>query len=74
MWFNYINVLQIGLSPASPATFAYFGSYLAKLGDLSAGYRYALLGKTRLNKLGVHEPAGEVLMLVSHVIENINIY
>eukprot|EP00956_Cyclotella_meneghiniana_P019312 scaffold32998_cov63-Cyclotella_meneghiniana.AAC.1 len=42
-----------GLSPAAPATFAYFGSHLAKLGDLSAGYRYAALGNALLNKLGL---------------------
>eukprot|EP00956_Cyclotella_meneghiniana_P014031 scaffold20774_cov87-Cyclotella_meneghiniana.AAC.1 len=64
-----LKMLQItlshGLSPSAPATFAYFGSYLAKLGDLSAGYRYVLLGKALLDKLEVHECRGQVSFMVS---------
>ena len=62
-------VLSTGLSPAAPATFAYFGSHLAKLGDLSAGYRYAALGNALLNKLGVNESRGEVSSVVSKNIQ-----
>eukprot|EP00956_Cyclotella_meneghiniana_P019693 scaffold34064_cov121-Cyclotella_meneghiniana.AAC.9 len=49
-----------GLSPAAPPAFANLGSYLAKLGDISAGYRYALLGKALLDKLGAHECRGQL--------------
>eukprot|EP00956_Cyclotella_meneghiniana_P001108 scaffold1292_cov71-Cyclotella_meneghiniana.AAC.8 len=49
------------ITDEAPLTFAYFGSNLAKLGDLSAGYRYALLAKALLNKFGTHKLTGEVL-------------
>lgn len=65
-----------GLSPQAPLTFAYFGSNLAKLGDLSAGYRYALLAKALLNKFGTHKLTGEVLGIVRmfNCINCINMY
>ena len=60
-----IQLFCPGLSPSAPLTFACFGSYLAKLGNLLVGYRFALLGKTLLNKLGAHESTGELIGVVS---------
>eukprot|EP00956_Cyclotella_meneghiniana_P030448 scaffold76682_cov82-Cyclotella_meneghiniana.AAC.8 len=66
-----LKMLQItvsyGLSPAAPPAFTNFGSYLAKLGDLSAGYKYALLGKALLDKLGANESRGEVSFMLSEI-------
>lgn len=54
-----------GLSPLAPLTFACFGSYLAKLGDLLAGHKFALLAKSLLSKHETCESKGEVLQIVS---------
>eukprot|EP00956_Cyclotella_meneghiniana_P008867 scaffold12139_cov60-Cyclotella_meneghiniana.AAC.3 len=55
------------LSPQAPLTFAYFGAYLARLGDLSTGYRFVMLGKTLLNKLGAREQTGEASEIQMYV-------
>ena len=55
-----------GMSPASPLGFAHFGSFAAKLGDISGGYNYGKLARSLLNKLGFREN-GEVICLGTHV-------
>eukprot|EP00956_Cyclotella_meneghiniana_P001104 scaffold1292_cov71-Cyclotella_meneghiniana.AAC.4 len=61
-----LKMLQVTISHA-PATFVYFGNYLAKLGDLSLGYRYAILGEALLNKLGLPQQTGEVIAGLSPI-------
>ena len=43
----------------------YLGCNLARQGNLSSGYRFALLGKALVDKLGVHEMKAEVFVMVS---------
>jgi hypothetical protein len=56
-----------GLSPDAPFGFACFGSYLAQLGNISAGNRFILLARALLNKLNAKEKAGEVIAVVAEV-------
>jgi predicted ATPase len=52
-----------GLSPVAPLTFACFGSYLAKIGNVPVGYRFTSLARSLLDKLDAKEVAGEVILL-----------
>ena len=67
---NHIECYPLcpGLSSQAPITFASFGSYLGKLNDLSAGYRFVLMGKSLLQKLGANESVGEVISIVSEIL------
>jgi len=49
--------LDHGMSPVSPIPigFAHFGSYMAKLGDISGGYHYVKLARSLLDKVGSRE-------------------
>jgi predicted ATPase len=53
--------LHHGMSPVSPLGFMHFGSYMAKLGDISGGYHYVNLALSLLDKVGSRESAGEVI-------------
>ena len=53
-----------GLSPYAPATFTALGSTLASTGDILVGYKFALLGKALIEKIGVCESKAEVLFVV----------
>ena len=53
--------LSHGMSPVSPIGFVHFGSYIAKLGDISGGYHYVKLALSLLDKVGSRESAGEVI-------------
>jgi len=55
-----------GMSPVSPIGFVYFGSYLAKLGDIRGGYHYAKLAISLLNVVG-RESAGEVMIFATQL-------
>jgi predicted ATPase len=59
--------LSHGLSPVSPIGFVHFGSCMAKLGDISGGYRYVKLALSLLDKVGSRESAGEVIIIGTHV-------
>jgi len=59
--------LSHGLSPASPMGFVYFGSCMAKLGDISGGYHYVKLALSLLDKVGSRESAGEVICIGTQV-------
>jgi predicted ATPase len=56
-----------GMSPVSPVGFAYFGSCLAKLGDISGGCHYVKLALSLLDKVGSRESAGEVICIGTQV-------
>ena len=57
---NFVSILDFqGLSKASPIGFAYFGSLLAKRGDIKSGYKFALLARRLMDKLDIKEFAGE---------------
>ena len=56
-----------GLSPRAPGALAFFGSYLARLGDIQLGSRVALLAKSLVNKLDANEISGQVLFLVADI-------
>ena len=56
------------MSPASPLGFVHFGSYMAKLGDISGGYNYVKLARSLLDKLGSRENVGEVICLQTHLV------
>jgi hypothetical protein len=59
--------LSHGLSPVSPIGFVHFGSCMAKLGDISGGYRYVKLALSLLDKVGSRESAGEVICVGTQV-------
>ncbi len=59
--------LSHGLSPVSPIGFVHFGSYVAKLGDISGGYRYVKLALSLLDTVGLRESAGEVICIATQV-------
>eukprot|EP00985_Skeletonema_marinoi_P012293 scaffold5908_cov152-Skeletonema_marinoi.AAC.1 len=56
-----------GMSPVSPIGFVHFGSYIAKLGDISGGYKYVKLARSLLDKVS-RENAGEVSCFGTQVI------
>jgi len=60
--------LANGMSPMSPVGFVYFGSYLAKAGDISEGYHYVKLALSLLDIVGSRESAGEVICIATQVI------
>ena len=59
--------LSHGMSPASPLGFVHFGSYTAKLGDISGGFNYVKLARSLLDKLGSRENVGEVICIHTQV-------
>jgi hypothetical protein len=59
--------LLYGMSPVSPIGFVYFGSYIAKLGDINRGYQYVQLALSLLGKVGSRENAGEVICIGTQV-------
>ncbi|KAL3799295.1 hypothetical protein HJC23_013020 [Cyclotella cryptica] len=56
-----------GLSPVSPIGFVYFGSLLAKRGNIKAGHQFTLLAKALLEKLDARDVAGEVICVATEV-------
>jgi predicted ATPase len=59
--------LAKGMSPMSPIGFVYYGSYTAKLGDISEGYHYVKLAVSLLDKVGLRDSAGEVICIATQV-------
>jgi histidine kinase len=59
--------LSHGMSPVSPIGFVYYGSYTAKLGDISEGYHHVKLAVSLLDKVGLRDSAGEVIALCTQV-------
>eukprot|EP00985_Skeletonema_marinoi_P010653 scaffold4990_cov72-Skeletonema_marinoi.AAC.1 len=59
--------LTHGMSPVSPLGFAYYGSYLAKQGNINKGYHYVKLALSLLDKVGSRENAGEVIFVCTLV-------
>jgi len=59
--------LSYGMSPVSPIGFVHLGSYIAKLGDISEGYRYVKLARSLTDKVGSRESAGEVICFGTQV-------
>jgi predicted ATPase len=59
--------LDHGMSPVSPIGFVHFGSYMAKLGDISGGYNYVKLALSLLDQVGSRESAGEVICIGTQV-------
>ena len=59
--------LLYGMSPVSPIGFVYFGSYIAKLGDINRGYQYVQLALSLLGTVGSRENAGEVICVGTQV-------
>eukprot|EP00984_Skeletonema_dohrnii_P036573 scaffold37688_cov139-Skeletonema_dohrnii-CCMP3373.AAC.1 len=59
--------LLYGMSPVSPIGFVHLGSYTAKLGDISGGYRYVKLARSLVDKVGSRESAGEVICIASPI-------
>ncbi len=59
--------LMHGMSPVSPVGFVHLGSYVAKLGDISEGYRYVTLARSLLDRVGSRESAGEVISIGAQV-------
>jgi hypothetical protein len=56
-----------GLSPVAPLTFAIFGSYLAKIGNVPVGHRFTTLARSLLDKLDAKEVAGSVMLMAAEV-------
>ncbi|KAL7502047.1 hypothetical protein ACHAXN_000145, partial [Cyclotella atomus] len=59
--------LSHGLSDMSPVGLVYFGSLLAKNGNIQVGYRFSLLAKQLADKLDAKEVAGEVIGILCEV-------
>jgi predicted ATPase len=59
--------LTHGMSPVSPIGFAYYGSHLAKQGNINEGYHYVKLALSLLDKVGSRENAGEVILVCTQV-------
>eukprot|EP00985_Skeletonema_marinoi_P028160 scaffold24191_cov73-Skeletonema_marinoi.AAC.1 len=59
--------LTHGMSPVSPLGFAYYGSYLAKQGEINKGYHYVKLALSLLDKVGSRENAGGVIFVCTQV-------
>eukprot|EP00984_Skeletonema_dohrnii_P018707 scaffold8788_cov76-Skeletonema_dohrnii-CCMP3373.AAC.1 len=59
--------LTHGMSPVSPLGFGYYGSYLAKQGNINDGYHYVKLALSLLDKVGSRENAGGVIFLCTQV-------
>jgi predicted ATPase len=59
--------LSKGMSPVSPIGFAYFGAYIAKLGDISYGYHCVKLALSLVDKVGSKESAAEILAVCAQV-------
>eukprot|EP00985_Skeletonema_marinoi_P014100 scaffold7078_cov148-Skeletonema_marinoi.AAC.7 len=59
--------LTHGMSPVTPIGFAYYGSYLAKQGNINEGYHYVKLALSLLDKVGSRENAGEVIFVCTQV-------
>ncbi|KAL7483730.1 hypothetical protein ACHAW6_009383 [Cyclotella cf. meneghiniana] len=57
-----------GLSPVSPIGFVYFGSLLAKRGNIKVGHRFTLLSKALLERLDARDVAGEVICVATEVL------
>ncbi|KAK1744366.1 hypothetical protein QTG54_004899 [Skeletonema marinoi] len=55
------------MSPVSPLGFAYYGSYLAKQGNINEGYHYVKLALSLLDKVGSRENAGVVIFVCTQV-------
>eukprot|EP00984_Skeletonema_dohrnii_P029272 scaffold19722_cov105-Skeletonema_dohrnii-CCMP3373.AAC.1 len=55
------------MSPVSPLGFGYYGSYLAKQGNINDGYHYVKLALSLLDKVGSREYAGEVIFVCTRV-------
>jgi len=53
--------LEHGMSPISPLAFVTYGSFLASMGDIREGYRYARIAKALLNKVSSRQAAGETI-------------
>jgi hypothetical protein len=51
----------------SPVAFAYFGSLVARLGDIRGGFKYSTLAKAMVEKLQLKEIAGQVLFIHNEV-------
>jgi len=60
-----------GMNPVSALGFAHFGSYAAKLGDISGGYNYVKLACSLLDKLGSRDNAGEIICIRTQVVSYI---
>jgi hypothetical protein len=56
-----------GLSPVAPLTFACFGSYIAKNGNIPLGHRFTTLARSLLDKLDANEVAGQVMLMAAEV-------
>eukprot|EP00573_Skeletonema_grethae_P008996 CAMPEP_0201694624 /NCGR_PEP_ID=MMETSP0578-20130828/6819_1 /ASSEMBLY_ACC=CAM_ASM_000663 /TAXON_ID=267565 /ORGANISM="Skeletonema grethea, Strain CCMP 1804" /LENGTH=110 /DNA_ID=CAMNT_0048180323 /DNA_START=1 /DNA_END=333 /DNA_ORIENTATION=+ len=55
------------MSPVSPVGFVHLGSYVAKLGDITEGYRYVTLARSLMDRVGSRESAGEVISIGTQV-------
>jgi len=53
--------LTHGMSPLSPLAFVLYGSFLANMGNIQEGYRYARIAKALLEKIGSRRVAGAVI-------------
>eukprot|EP00984_Skeletonema_dohrnii_P018848 scaffold8915_cov95-Skeletonema_dohrnii-CCMP3373.AAC.1 len=59
--------LTHGMSPVSPLGFGYYGSYLAKQGNINDGYHYVKLALSLLDKVGSRDSAGDMIALCTQV-------
>lgn len=53
--------IEHGMSPLSPLAFVVYGSFLASMGDIREGCRYARISKALLDKVGSRQVTGNVM-------------
>lgn len=62
-----VSKFVAGLAPTSPNAFAWFGVFVANLGNISGGRRFTSLAKGLLGRLDAKQVAGSVLCLSAEV-------
>ena len=66
---NMINLsLSHGMSPGTAFSFALYGSLLARLGEISDGYRYAKMALRLIERNGSQEVASQVILSCTQTI------
>ena len=60
--------IEYGMSPMSPIGFVYFGSLVAKLGDIKGGYKFASLANSLINNMKLREIAAHVFYVSTDIL------
>lgn len=59
--------LKHGISPLSPLGFAFYGSFLASMGDIREGCRFAKISRKLLDRIGTKQSRGNVAAYATQI-------